>query len=256
MIDVFSNAKPCHTGCGSIVGRRSFSRIPTSSTYPVGFTPGEQPRFELFRELDGGGALRSALDRYARVASRGICSRGRLDRLPQLRVAAGKGDFLIRDRPGQGRGHPVRGAAIRRATEEIRRRVRRARPPGLWRLRPVLGDPQRQPFGRSWVRQGRRCGRPRSARRHATASCFLTLCATSPAGKAGPSFAAARPPEPSPPPPDPTTRTSDAGAMWREGVEPRGTAAERYLNSRALGLDEALASEVTRVGSGLKTSAI
>lgn len=70
-------------------------------------------------------------------------------------------------------------------------------------------------------------------------------------GKAGPiARGALKPPEPSPPPPDPTTRTSDAGAMWREGVEPRGTAAERYLNSRALGLDEALASEVTRVGSG------
>ena len=52
---------------------------------------GEQPRFELFRELDGGGALRSALDRYARIAPlAGFVAADGGDRLPQLRVVGGK----------------------------------------------------------------------------------------------------------------------------------------------------------------------
>lgn len=69
-------------------------------------------------------------------------------------------------------------------------------------------------------------------------------------GKAGPiARGAVKPPEPSPPT-DPATTTSGAGAMWREGVEPRGTAVERYLNSRALALDEDLAGEVIRFHRG------
>ena len=39
---------------------------------------------------------------------------------------------------------------------------------------------------------------------------------------------------------------SHAGRMWREGVEPRGSVVERYLNSRGLDLDEGLAGEVIR----------
>jgi hypothetical protein len=34
--------------------------------------------------------------------------------------------------------------------------------------------------------------------------------------------------------------------MWREGVEPRGSVVERYLNSRGLELDEGLAGEALR----------
>ena len=65
---------------------------PDSATYPVGFTPwASSPDFELFRELDGGGALRSALDRYARIAPlAGFVAADGGDRLPQLRVVGGK----------------------------------------------------------------------------------------------------------------------------------------------------------------------
>ena len=40
--------------------------------------------------------------------------------------------------------------------------------------------------------------------------------------------------------------TRQALALWREGVNPRGTVAERYLNARALTLDNDLARDVLR----------
>jgi hypothetical protein len=45
---------------------------------------------------------------------------------------------------------------------------------------------------------------------------------------------------------DHTDNSEKAFALWREGVDPRGTSAERYLNSRALELDVDIASEVLR----------
>ena len=51
---------------------------------------------------------------------------------------------------------------------------------------------------------------------------------------------------PQPPPSIVQTQPSLARRMWREGVQPRGSVVERYLNSRGLELNEGLAGEVIR----------
>jgi hypothetical protein len=45
---------------------------------------------------------------------------------------------------------------------------------------------------------------------------------------------------------DPDTRVADAIALWRSSTNPRGTLAERYLNSRFLELDDDVSGEVLR----------
>jgi phage/plasmid primase-like uncharacterized protein len=120
---------------------------------------------------------------------------------------------------------------------------------------PVCGGRDRfsiNPKRRIWNCRG--CGKGGDVIafvQHLRALGFLDAVRELAGGKAGPiARGAVEPPEPSTQAPDPTTRTSDAGATWREGVEPRGTAVERYLNSRALELDEALAGEVIRFHRG------
>lgn len=48
------------------------------------------------------------------------------------------------------------------------------------------------------------------------------------------------------PTPTPTTTTEDAIRIWEASVDPRGTAVERYLNSRSLTLDDDIAGSVIR----------
>jgi hypothetical protein len=50
---------------------------------------------------------------------------------------------------------------------------------------------------------------------------------------------------------DRSTTTADALRLWREGVDPRGTLAEKYLADRGLDLGEDLAGEILRWHSGV-----
>ena len=53
-------------------------------------------------------------------------------------------------------------------------------------------------------------------------------------------------PKPAPVSSDRGARESEAGAIWRASVDPRGTLAEKYLNNRGLELSYELAGEVLR----------